>query len=84
MKHRNPDHNPELTEAVFQYGSDGYELSVAEVKRLMLEVETIMNGRGSGLVRATIDGAERSFLISAGALVTFHVPIGALGEVQEA
>jgi hypothetical protein len=84
VKHRNPDHTPELTEAVFQYGSDGYELSVAEVKRLMSEVETIMNRGGSGLVRATINGAERAFLISAGALVTFHVPIGALDEALEA
>ncbi|MDF2898768.1 MAG: hypothetical protein K0Q46_5554 [Rhodococcus erythropolis] len=80
VKHRNPDHNPELTEAVFQYGSDGHELSVVEAKRLMSEVEAIMNGGGSGLIRATIDGAERAFLISAGALVTFHVPIAAPGE----
>jgi hypothetical protein len=84
VKHRNFDHNPELTEAVFQYGSDGYELSVAEAKRLMSEIETIMNGGGSGLIRATIDGAERAFLISAGALVTFHVPIAAPGEDPEA
>ncbi len=84
VKHRNFDHNPELTEAVFQYGSDGYELSVAEAKRLMSEIETIMNGGGSGLIRATIDGAERAFLISAGALVTFHVPIAVPGEDPEA
>ncbi|WP_167349906.1 hypothetical protein [Rhodococcus qingshengii] len=50
----------------------------------MSEVETIMNRGGSGLVRATINGAERAFLISAGALVTFHVPIGALDEALEA
>lgn len=80
MKHRNTDHNSEITEAVFQYGSDGYELPVAEVIRLMLDVETIMNGRGTGLVRVTIDGAEKAFLISAGALVTFHVPVGTLDE----
>lgn len=80
VKHRNTNRTPEMTEAVFQYGSDGYELPVAEVKRLMLDVETIMNGRGTGLVRATIDGSEKAFLISAGALVTFHVPIGTLDE----
>ncbi|MDV8009014.1 MULTISPECIES: hypothetical protein [unclassified Rhodococcus (in: high G+C Gram-positive bacteria)] len=71
-----------MTEAVFQYGADGYELPVDEVKRLMLDVATIMNGRGTGLVRATIEGSEKVFLISAGALVTFHVPIGTEYEYQ--
>ena len=80
MKHRNPDRDHKVTEAVFQYGSDAYEMPVDEVKRLMLDVETIMNGRGTGLVRAEIDGAEKVFLISAGALVTFHVPAGTTDE----
>jgi len=73
-----------MAEAVFQYGSDGYELPVDEVKRLMLDVETIMNGRGTGLVRAEIDGVEKVFLISAGSLVTFHVPIGTMDEDPDA
>lgn len=84
VKHRNTDHNPDTTQAVFQYDSDGYELPVTEVKRLMLDVETIINGRGTGLVRATIDGSEKAFLISAGALVTFHVPIGTMDEDPDA
>ncbi|OCC20877.1 hypothetical protein AS590_23270 [Prescottella equi] len=84
MKHRHADHNPDTNQAVFQYGSDGYELPVAEVKRLMSDVETIINGRGTGLVRATIDGSEKAFLISAGALVTFHVRIGTMDEDPDA
>lgn len=67
-----------------KYGSDDDELPIDEVKRLMLDIETIMNRRGTGLVRATIDGSEKAFLISAGALVTFHVPIGTMDEDPDA
>ncbi|WP_212633735.1 hypothetical protein [Rhodococcus qingshengii] len=63
--------------AVFQYGSDRYEIPLDEAKRLMIDVQDVLNDQGTaGLVRVRVDGGEAVFLISGGALVTFHVPAG--------
>jgi hypothetical protein len=62
--------------AAFHYGADRYEISLDEAKRLMIEVQEIMNGDGWGLVRVEVGEAEAVFLISGGALLTFHVPSG--------
>jgi len=83
MNHRRVDANHPTAAAVFQYGADLYDVPVAEVMRLMLDVEIIMNSRGTGIVRAMIDGPERVFLISAGAFVTFHLPVGAMNDLGD-
>ncbi|MBT2275370.1 hypothetical protein [Rhodococcus qingshengii] len=81
MMHRTVDDGPGAEDsgsevAVFQYGSDRYEIPLDEAKRLMIDVQDVLNDQGAGLVRVRVDGGEAVFLISGGAVVTFHVPDG--------